>query len=328
MFDRGKLESFSPPIPTVVVGNLNVGGSGKTPMVEFLIESFAGRYRTVTLSRGYGRKTKGFLLAQDGTSPEDIGDEPFQIFSKYQEKIHVAVGEKRVDAAKEILSLLPKTELLLLDDAFQHRYIRGDVKILLTTFQFPFFEDHVLPAGTLRESRKGAARADIIVVTKCPDDLAASQKEKFLRKISSYSRARVLFAGLGYGLPQSVFGNVTRIGSEKVIVLSGIADHRLFLAEAKRRFEVVEVLDFPDHHAYTRADMEMLRRLSKKHSGAVVLTTEKDAVKLKSPAFREYLAEIPIFALPVNIKLSDADAQILRGRIKQAIEEKLKIREV
>jgi tetraacyldisaccharide 4'-kinase len=328
LFDRGTLPSFNPRIPTVVVGNLNVGGSGKTPMVEFLIESFADQYRTVTLSRGYGRKTKGFVLATRDTSPEQIGDEPFQIFAKYKEKIHVAVGEKRVDAAQEILSQLPETQLLLLDDAFQHRYIQGDVKILLTTFQGPFFEDHLLPAGTLRESRAGAARADIIVVTKCPNELQASQKERFLMEISRYSKAMVLFAGLGYGSPKVVSGKEQGIETKKVIALSGIADNGLFLAEAMRRFEVLEVLDFPDHHAYKESDMAVLKQLSEKHVGAAVLTTEKDAVKLKSPAFREYLAEIPIFALPVNIKLSDADAQVLRSRVKQSIEEKLKIREV
>lgn len=328
LFDRGTLPSFNPRIPTVVVGNLNVGGSGKTPMVEFLIESFADQYRTVTLSRGYGRKTKGFLLASQNTNPEQIGDEPFQIFSKYREKIQVVVGERRVDAAKEILKQLPETQLLLLDDAFQHRYIDADVKILLTTYQQPFFEDHVLPAGTLRESRSGASRADIVVVTKCPDGLDGPQKERFSQQISRYTAAKVMFAGLGYGHPKRVFGGNEYIPDKKVIVMSGIADNSLFLAEAKRRYSVVEVLDFPDHHAYSTGDIAKLGHLSKRHGDAMVLTTEKDAVKLKSPAFREYLAEIPIFALPVKIILSDADAQILHNKIKQSIAEKLKIREV
>lgn len=328
MFDRGRLPSFHPDFPTVVVGNLNVGGSGKTPMVEFLIESFADQYRTVTLSRGYGRKTKGFLRASEDTGPDQIGDEPFQIFSKYGNKIHVTVGEKRVDAAKEIQSLLPDTQLLLLDDAFQHRYIHGDVNILLTTFQHPFFADHLLPAGTLREARSGAARADLIVVTKCPDGLQDSQRAFFRKEISRYTEAQVLFAGLGYSAPKAVFGSDDAIGDRKVIVMSGIADNSQFLAEAKRRFEVLETLDFRDHHAYQESDIADLKRLSQKHAGAAVLTTEKDAVKLKSPAFREYLAEIPIFALPVKIKLPEADAEFLRDRIRQVIEEKLKIREV
>lgn len=327
LFDRGILKSQKVKAATVVVGNLNVGGSGKTPMVEFLVENLAARFHTVTLSRGYGRKTRGYLLADTSSTPAQLGDEPYQIYSKYAGTVNVAVGEKRVAAIHEIMKTLPGTELVLLDDAFQHRYIDGDLRILLTTFRDPFFQDYVLPAGRLRESRYGAARADIIVVTKCPPNLSEAQKVTYRNNIQKYSQAPVLFAGLGYGGIVPLGYPMTREPSE-VIVLSGIADSSLFTTEVGKRYKVLEVIDFRDHHEYGMDDLERLRSVVRQRPGAGVITTEKDAVKLKRPEFREYLSEIPIFALPVKIKFSPGDNESLFASVIAKIEEKTKIREV
>ncbi|WP_373494198.1 tetraacyldisaccharide 4'-kinase [Aquiflexum sp.] len=327
MFETGKKKSISFLIPTVVVGNLNLGGSGKTPMVEFLIELFLPHLKLATLSRGYGRKTKGFLIANDDLGPFEIGDEPFQIFEKYGKEVSVTVGEKRTLAIPEIISQKPQTELILLDDAFQHRYVKGDYYILLTTFQKPFFSDRILPLGTLRENRSGANRADVIVVTKCPDQISESEKELYIEKIHNIVEVPVLFSGIEYGDPFPVFNQHLEL-LKKVILVSGIADNQLFVSEAKSRYEVVETITFEDHHRYKEADLMKLSSLVKEHHNCLVLTTEKDAVKLKNKAFNKYLAEIPIFALPIKIKLAEKDKEFLFGQITKIVKDKSYIREI
>lgn len=327
MFDSGKKKSTEFLIPTVVVGNLNLGGSGKTPMVEFLVESLKERYRLATLSRGYGRKTKGFLLAEQNLGPADLGDEPFQIFSKYGIEVTVAVGEERVMAIPQIIYHRPETELIILDDAFQHRYVKADFQILLTTFQNPFFNDKVLPSGTLRENAEGAKRADLIIVTKCPASLTETEKSFFQKEIRNFANAPILFAGIKYGNPEPLFQTNSK-PRHKAILVSGIANDGLFKEAAARRFEVLETITFADHHRYTLSDVRRILDMAKKHEGAMVLTTEKDAVKLKDGAFHDYLAEIPIFALPIKVDLAESDGQYLIGLITNIVKDKAYIREI
>lgn len=327
MFDLGKLKSTSFKIPTVAVGNLNVGGSGKTPMVEFLIELLSPRIKLATLSRGYGRKTKGFLMADGVVGPDQIGDEPYQIFTKFRNQVSVAVGERRALAIPEIIAANPLTELILLDDAFQHRYVKADLYILLTTYQKPFFRDRIMPLGTLRENAKGVERADAIIVTKCPKDISKTEKDKYLKEIRNFSNSPVIFAGIQYGEPIPIFQSNTG-PSKKVILLSGIADNSLFVSEAKDRFQVIETITFPDHHLYKNSDMAMLRRLFEKYRDCMILTTEKDAVKLKNEAFHEYLVEIPIFALPIKINMSLRDREFLFEKITKVVKDKAYIREI
>ena len=327
MFDNGKKKSTHFLIPTVVVGNLNLGGSGKTPMVEFLIDSLKDHFQLATLSRGYGRKTKGFLLGGSNLGPSDLGDEPFQIYSKYGDKVAVAVGEERIMAIPEIIYHRPETELILLDDAFQHRYVRADFSILLTTFQKPFFNDRVLPLGTLRESAEGAKRADLIIVTKCPDSMKEQEMAVFRKKIKEYTDVPILFAGIKYGNPDPLF-QPNKKSYKKAILVSGIANDRLFKEEAEKRFEVVETITFADHHRYTLSDVKKILDMTKKHREAMVLTTEKDAVKLKDVAFREYLVEIPIFALPIKVDLAETDGQYLIEHITNIVKDKAYIREI
>lgn len=327
MFETGKKKRISFLIPTVVVGNLNLGGSGKTPMVEFLIELLLPHLKLATLSRGYGRKTKGFLLANDDLSPTEIGDEPFQIFEKFGKEVAVAVGEKRILAIPEIIYQKPETELILLDDAYQHRYVKGDYSILLTTFQNPFFRDRILPLGTLRENINGAKRADVIVVTKCPDDLSENEKDKYKKEINNIAKVPVLFSGIQYGDPIPIYNQHSKL-FKKVILVSGIANNQLFVSEVKRRYEVVETITFEDHHRYKEADLSKISSLVKKHQGSIVLTTEKDAVKLKNQSFYKYLAEIPIFALPIKIKLAEKDKEFLFKQITKIVKDKAYIREI
>jgi tetraacyldisaccharide 4'-kinase len=325
-FDNGKKKSISFAIPTIVVGNLNLGGSGKTPMVEYLLEMFQEEHRIATLSRGYGRKTKGFLLANPDLGPQELGDEPYQIFSKFGDKVSVAVGEKRILAIPEILLAKPETDLIILDDAYQHRYVKGDYYILLTTFQKPFFRDSVLPLGTLRENANGAKRADLIFVTKTPENTLEEIKKDYIEQIHRYTQADIVFAGIQYGKPYPIHSGQINLGS-KVILVSGIANDRLFVAEAQKHFEVVEILSFGDHYHYSIKDAEKIRERVKGLGNCMVLTTEKDAVKLKNEAFRIYLSEISIFVLPIKIQMDIEDSRLLKESIKSVIKEKAYIGE-
>lgn len=325
MFDLGLKKSINFEVPTVVVGNLALGGTGKTPMVEFLIRSFKEQYHIATLSRGYGRKTTGFLMANEGLHAHDIGDEPFQIYQKFGKEVTVAVGEERILAIPYILAERPETDLLLLDDAFQHRYVEGDINILLTTYQKPFFEDKILPMGTLREHPKGARRADVVIVTKCPEDLDAEVRERYRSKIRQYSKegCLILFSGLKYGEPYSVNHSSDQLGAE-VILLSGIANNEVLQAEVKRKYNLLDTVEFPDHHKYTDRDLKEVFTLWEKHKSRkpAILTTEKDAVKLKDDKFLNYLREIPIFALPVEVSLHPKEEEVFLSLLAKTICEK------
>ncbi|WP_200976193.1 tetraacyldisaccharide 4'-kinase [Echinicola sp. 20G] len=325
MFDRGVKKSVVFEIPTIVVGNLSMGGTGKTPMVEFLIEAFKDNYEVATLSRGYGRKTQGYLLAKSSIKPEELGDEPFQIYTKYGNEITVAVGEQRILAIPQIMADRPATELILLDDAFQHRYVKGGFNLLLTTFQRPFFTDHVVPMGTLRESREGAQRANVVVVTKCPDDVSEAVREQYEKEIRFYTKKKcpVFFAGLEYGKPYNIqSGKVA--GLDNVVLLSGIANSRLLVEKVESKYNLLETLEYSDHHHYSEKDvLHILERLKAyKDKSPVLITTEKDAVKLKADKFLRYLQEIPIFALPVQVKMEEKQKNALLELTSTAIRNK------
>lgn len=324
LYDLNILKSYKSPIPTLVVGNLSVGGTGKTPMVEFLIRNLSRDFEMVSLSRGYGRKTKGFLQANVKSTAQEIGDEPLQIFRKFEEKVPVFVGEDRVAALGKISRISDKTELVILDDAFQHRKLKGDFYCLLTPFEFPFSGDFLLPMGRLRESRWGANRADLVVVTKCPELLSLVQKKKMESSLSSYLKGGipVLFSKIGYGDPYPI--DHTNAFSGSVILLSGLADDRPFVTYCKSNFRVLEVLSFPDHYSYRKADLEKIASFSEKHRDQkpVLLTTEKDAVKLKSLANQGFLGEIPIFVLPIEAKFESEDKQMLLSYIREKFRKK------
>jgi tetraacyldisaccharide 4'-kinase len=318
LYDRHILNSFRSPIPTLVVGNLSVGGTGKTPMVEFLIHNLTQDYRISTLSRGYGRKIPGFAQASPHSTPEQIGDEPLHIYRKFGEEISVYVGEDRVAALDEIARSSAETTLVVLDDAFQHRRLQADLYGLLTPYSAPLFEDWLMPMGRLRESRYGAKRADFVVVTKCPQEFSPSQKNLIKHQLKPYIRSEVpvFFSEIGYGYPYPLDGRETF--SRSVILISGLADARPFVSYCQREYLVLESLAYQDHHAYSHSDLEQMKRLADRYQSQkpVFLTTEKDAVKLKSLANRGFLGEIPIFVLPIEAKFQSEDKQMLLSYIR------------
>lgn len=319
-FDWGWLKTYKSSIKSILIGNLSMGGTGKTPMVEYLVRKLKTSQKIATLSRGYGRSTKGFLKAKVGVSPSEIGDEPFQVFEKFGEEIAVFVGENRVEALKNIKSNFPENELVILDDAFQHRYVKADLNILLTTFKNPFCKDYLLPAGRLRESRSGAKRADLIVMTKCPNNLEETAKKELKSQLKTYnSSAPILFSSIGYGVPYCL--EFEQNFSKNVILLSGIANDSQLKEFVSEKYELLETLTYPDHHDYEKSDFEKIKEVFTQHlpSKPVILTTEKDAVKVKSSCPEGFLREIPIFVLPIQVVFSPEDEQIIESIIDQVI---------
>lgn len=304
-YDSGKRPSVAFDRPIISVGNLNTGGTGKTPHVEYLIRLISKNFSTAVLSRGYGRKTKGYRLAGEQDSSYTLGDEPFQYYTKYGNQsdmaISVAVAEKRVLGASELIAD-PNPEVILLDDAFQHRAIKAGLQILLTTFEDPYSRDELLPAGRLRESTAGADRADIIIVTKCPQSLTEEQRTRLQNELAPKAHQKLFFSTFAYGdiCPQ---GEKQINDPEKVIALAGIATPKPFLSELKKRFEVLSEHVYRDHYRFKKSDILRLRRdLQQRGDGStIVVTTEKDLMRLLP--LKEYWHDLPLYTLPVEAKV-------------------------
>jgi tetraacyldisaccharide 4'-kinase len=285
-------------VPVLSVGNLSVGGTGKTPMIEYLIRLLSGDYKVATLSRGYGRKTRGMRIAAAGDNASTIGDEPFQFFRKFGDKVAVAVGEDRAFAIPHILQERPQTDLLLLDDAFQHRRVLPSFQILLTDYHNLFVSDYLLPAGRLRESKRGADRADVVLVTKCPGTMTDDEMITIEGSIRKYTKKPVFFTRICYGnvLPAT---DTAPYKFEKVVVVSGIANPAPLIEYLKRHYEIVRHFNFRDHHAYSGQDLQEICSASAR-SGAVVVTTEKDVVKMDPKIFRE--GGVSLYYLPIEVE--------------------------
>ncbi len=325
LFDRGLIRSQKSPVPTLVVGNLSVGGTGKTPWVEFLVRKLRDEVAVGTLSRGYGRKTQGFIQLLPTSTPSEVGDEPLQLYTQFKEEIPVFVGEDRVGATQKIQQLWPDLQLLILDDAYQHRKLNADFRMLLTPYTTPFSNDHLLPMGRLRESRSRAKRADVVVVTKCPAELSQDKKNKLAEDLVPYlnSEADLFFSSLTYGSPYQVAGpKQTEI--TEVIALAGLADNAPFFAFCRQQFALIDSFSFPDHYAYRHADAARILEVlgQEKAKNAVLLTTEKDAVKLKSLAATEMWSKISIFALPIQVALDPIQEAKLLQRLRKNLLQK------
>ncbi|MBY0433688.1 MAG: tetraacyldisaccharide 4'-kinase, partial [Cyclobacteriaceae bacterium] len=274
--------------------------SGKTPMVEYLITLLSRTHRTVTLSRGYKRETQGYRIAGDGDTAHTVGDEPLQLYRKFGRDINVVVGEDRVFAIPNILQDLPGTEVIIMDDALQHRPVRPQLTILVTEFSNPFYSDFLMPFGRLREARKGATRADIIVVTKCDETVAQKEKDDMMRKIRRYAGEKpVFFSSIGYDNPRPI-GKAAELTSN-VIIVSGIAKTTSLNGFCQSNYQVVKHFKFPDHHRYTVADLTTIENFYRAQTQPVsIVTTEKDMVKLNDEQFRPWMDRLPWFYIPIR----------------------------
>jgi tetraacyldisaccharide 4'-kinase len=300
LYDRGIKPSVKFDLPVICVGNLVVGGSGKTPMIEHLVRLLQSNYNVATLSRGYGRTTKGIRIADDGDNASTIGDEPYQFYSKFGSRITVAVGEERALAIPTILQERPETQIILLDDGFQHRRVQPGFSILLTDYNRPFYDDFLLPSGRLRESRGNARRADVIVVTKCPQEISADEMITIEKCIRNYAEKPVFFTSIRYGNVTPFLTHETT-PSQDVVLITGISNARPLVHYTSHNFNLVKHLKFDDHHNYTTDDIDTIVNLSKGNDNLSYITTEKDKVKLDVPSFSEKLKGLSMFYMPIEI---------------------------
>jgi tetraacyldisaccharide 4'-kinase len=313
LYDQGLRPSAKFDLPVISVGNLAVGGTGKTPMIEHLIRLLAPAYAVATLSRGYGRSTNGIRIAGDADDASTIGDEPYQLYKKFHDKVTVLVGEERALAIPYLLNEHTEVQVVLLDDAFQHRKVKPAFQILLTDYNHPFYSDFLLPAGRLRESRASASRADAIVVTKCPPAIKDDEKINLERTIRTYSKTPVFFSAIRYGEPVA-FNSGSVFSGDSVILVSGLANASPLEEVVKRNYKMVRHIEFADHHRYNQKDMELICNEAKLH-GASVLTSEKDAVKMNSQKFESFIRSTSFFYLPIEIEFlkngQDFDEMVL-----------------
>jgi tetraacyldisaccharide 4'-kinase len=318
LFNIEYSRSFNYDIMTINVGNLSVGGTGKTPMVEYLIQLLNEKYSLATLSRGYKRKSKGFLIASKASTVESLGDEPFQFHLKFGNEVVVAVGENRSLAIPRILMEHPETQTILLDDAYQHRTVTPDFNILLTRYSSPFYNDFVLPSGYLRETRSGANRADAIIVTKCPSGLSVESRQDIKSKIGKYSNGEVpiYFSAIKYGIPVAVSSKNKFSG--RVILFAGLANINPLVEYVSNSFELFKVISFNDHHDYKTKDVEELVELAKANNTQLV-TTEKDIVKIRSNKDFLSVKEVGLFYLPISVQFLFDEGVQFDSLVKEAI---------
>ena len=301
LYDWNWLKPVSFNFPIICVGNLSVGGTGKSPMIELLISWLKPHLLPATLSRGYKRKTEGYLMAGQHITALEIGDEPMQFYLKHPE-IPVAVGESRVQAIPLLLHDAPETGIILLDDAFQHRRIKAGLNIVLTAYENPFWEDHFLPMGELRDSKYSANRADIIVVTKCPEKLSPQEAENFRNEIGAYAPGiPVYFTTLQYGEPHQLYTQTPKPlqHDETILLVTGIANPRPLKAYLASRVKEVKEINFPDHHIFDIDDLKRIKAHFSELPAAQkrILTTEKDSVRLIK--FGKELEALELFVQPV-----------------------------
>lgn len=307
LFDKGILKSTSFDIPVIAVGNLSVGGTGKTPQIEYLIRLLSDRYKVATLSRGYKRKSEGFVLASATSNAEILGDEPFQFYQKFS-NIQVAVDANRTNGIIQLLSQKEKPQVVLLDDAYQHRKVKAGFYILLSSYDDLYADDFMLPTGNLRESRSGANRANIIIVTKCPKDLSGEEQEQIRLKLKLTCSQQIYFTYIDYD--DFIYSKeekiaVNEIKNESKLLLAGIAKPTPFFDYLKNEND--ECLTFPDHHHFSDADLETI--LNKAQSKKII-TTEKDYVRLKDSKLIAHLYYLPIKSTFINYQ-QNFDATIL-----------------
>lgn len=320
LFDWRILPSESFDVPVISVGNLISGGSGKTPHVEYLIRMLRDRYRIAVLSRGYKRKTKGFYIAREDSSVREVGDEPLQMKQKFPDII-VAVHERRTKGIKALLKDYPDTNLILLDDAFQHRYVKPGLNLLLTEYYHPFFRNFLLPAGTLREPRSGVKRADALIVTKTPGVFSPLDRRFFLKKLCRFRIKKILFSSLKYQILRPL-GNTSpatlREKTKTIFLYTGIANPSSIEEHLKMHCQELIVRTFPDHHQFTVSDLKKLReRFNDSMSRSkIIVVTEKDAMRLQHPALTEQLKGLPVYCLPVEVFFHRPDQQQFESLIE------------
>lgn len=303
LYDWGWFSSYLIPVKSICVGNLSIGGTGKTPHVLFLAEFLSREHKVNILSRGYGRKTKGYYQVTLNLSADTTGDEPMMYKAHFGDRVKVSVCEKRADGVQTILKNDPDTDVILLDDAFQHRAIKAGLNILLTDYSHPFSKDIMLPTGNLREWKSGRNRADLIIVTKCPSQITNTEKEE-IRKSLKFDKQKIFFSSIEY-LGLAAKGKIQN-DPKNVILVSGIANSLPLKNYLSEKYKVEE-LKFKDHHAFSYDDLRLIHQkfdnFASDHS--ILITTEKDFVRLKDLLTEADLEKYPWYVQPISIRLDE-----------------------
>ncbi len=317
LFDWGILKEVSFSVPVVGVGNITVGGTGKTPHVEYILECLRYKRNIAVLSRGYKRKTRGFIVASAKSTPDSIGDEPLQIYEKFGGTVKVAVCESRVKGVRELIKQFPKIDLIVLDDSFQHRYIKPKVNIMLMDYSHPVYSDNILPLGRMRESSDAKYRADMVITTKCPSDVSALDMRIVSKRLELMPYQKLYFSTFDYGGLIPVFPDdcTKRVlisdltADDTVILLTGVANPRPFVNHFRSYPFKKKVLHFPDHHDFKKSDLHEIQKKFNSATGnqKVIITTEKDAMRIShNPYFPVELRPL-IFYIPIGVRMLDTN---------------------
>ena len=324
MFDWHLLPSEVFSIPVICVGNLSYGGTGKTPMVEYIVRLIGNDIKMATLSRGYKRKTRGYVLATKKSTFEEIGDEPLQYKTKFS-NIEVAVHERRRFGIKKLMNAFPDLGLVVLDDAYQHRYVNAGLNILLTDFHKLYVNDYPIPAGSLREFRSGAKRADIIIVTKTPSVLSPITRRRITDLIKPRSHQQLLFSYISYGEPQPLCEEHSELKKDyynTILLFSGIANSYPLQDHLRPKCHELHVIDFMDHHKYTEGDLEEIKANFENMftRNKVIFTTEKDAMRLDKSVLSDIIKTLPVFYIPIEMGFHNGDSVIFDDQIRAYVE--------
>lgn len=323
LFTLKILPTCKPHIPVIAVGNLSTGGTGKTPHVEYLAQQLlSAGYKIAIISRGYKRKSKGLVIASKEHTFLDLGDEPFQYYLRFRDNknVIIAVHKKRCKAIRHILKHYPAIDVILLDDAYQHRYVHNRLNILLSDYYHPYFKDFLIPVGNLREPRSAARRADIIVITKSPKVISPLDKKYFLHHIRPTNHQEVFFTRLSYHQPIHIYTQKPIEENKKfstVFIVCAIANPYPFIQHCKKFGLHHELFIYPDHHLFTTYDFEKLKKAFQNHvsTNKIIFTTEKDMVRMTLPSLRPYIEELPIFYIPITIEEFCFDNQGLTQKV-------------
>ena len=303
-----------------------MGGSGKTPHVEYLINLLQYQYKTAVLSRGYGRKTKGFLFASSYATSQDIGDEPLQLYKK-NSGAAVAVCEDRVEGLRRISEKMPDIDVVILDDAYQYLKLKCGLSIILTDYYLTYPRDYVFPVGNLRENPSAAADADIIIVTKSPKIISKIDEQLLLDKIKPLPHQKVYFSSIEYGELQPLTAAAAAISIDNihsVVTMSGIANPYLFLEYINRKYKEKQHLIFSDHHVFKKNDIENMVNSYNRAimRSRVIITTEKDAMRLMTSDFWQFIVHLPIFTLPIEVKFHEKYRKDFDNQVKNYLGKK------
>jgi tetraacyldisaccharide 4'-kinase len=320
LFDKNILKSGSFNFPVICVGNLAIGGTGKTPMVEYLITILKEEYKVATLSRGYKRKTAGFAIADGNTTALDIGDEPMQFHKKFPD-VTVTVAEERLVAIPQLLHARPETKVIILDDALQHREVKAGLNILLTDFTNLYTRDFILPAGDLRDVKSSRKRADIIMVTKCKSYLSDEERKEIIEEIKPLSHQQIFFTRLEYSSPYHLFTKQEKFlnPDTHILLICGIANPKPIKEILTSYSSTYDMMDFRDHHIFNIDDLKEIKKQFEKieSKNKIILTTEKDGVRLAK--FETELKDMPLFVLPVKHKIMFGEEKVFEERIRKFI---------